>query len=116
MLGAGGLNLGDSEVTWLVQKYYKTMEHLGIGSSERLTDAGLLQLARLPKLQKLSAHRLEKITAQGLINFCSSCRSLRAIDASDLKICEESEAVMNALTDALEMRPYDNGDESSDEE
>lgn len=95
MLGAGGLDVGDEEIQQLCTKYADSLTHLGIGSSTRLTDVGLQHLARLPKLRRLSAHRLRGITITGLLDFCNRAPSLVAVDADECEYFVEASTIEN---------------------
>ena len=97
-----------------------SLEHLGIGAAARLTDAGLQELAGLPRLRRLSAHRLQRISVRGLIQLCLSAPALKQVDAEG---CEYTPSPgpedLEALRRCLSERPYychEADDESEDEE
>jgi len=121
MVGAGGLDLGDAEVAALCKKYGEGLVDLGVGSAARLTDRGLENLAKLPRLRKLSAHQLRGVSADGLRDFCQKAPSIKAVDADG---CEYTPAPVPAVLRALELclseLPYDysvsDGEENSDDE
>jgi len=107
MLGAGGLNLGDAELEAICAKY-PNLVHLGMGSATRVTDAGLRSLARLPGLRKLSAHRLERVSVQGIIELCERSPSLRAVDAEEYEGWRSAPyAEITRFEKCLEERKYD---------
>lgn len=120
MIGAGGLDLGDEEIRAMCRKYTQTLEHLGIGAAARLTDAGLRALAALPRLRRLSAHQLQRISVPGLISLCLDAPRLTDVDAEN---CEFSPtpgpSELEALQKCLKDRVYDYNvcdDESDSEE
>lgn len=119
MLGVGGLDVGDEEMALVCEKYGDTMEHLGVGSASRLTDVGLMRLARIPRLRRLSAHRLSSVSAAGLIAFCSQAESLKAIDAEHATFATPPTiGEEESLNTCLAARPYsyNDSDTESDEE
>lgn len=117
MLGVGGLDVGDEEMGLVCVKYRGTMEHLGIGSASRLTDRGLRQLADLPRLRRLSAHRMSNVSAAGLIDLCTRATSLKAIDADHTAfITPAAAAEEESLKDCLAARPYSYNDSDSESE
>jgi len=121
MVGAGGLDLGDAEVAALCTKYGEGLVDLGVGSAVRLTDVGLRLLAKLPHLRKLSAHQLRGVSAEGLLDFCSSAPCIKAVDADG---CEYTPKPLPEKLEALECRlrelVYDysasDGEDDSDDE
>mmetsp|Transcript_26081 Transcript_26081/g.81323 ORF Transcript_26081/g.81323 Transcript_26081/m.81323 type:complete len:618 (+) Transcript_26081:45-1898(+) len=118
MIGAGGLDISDAEVEAMCRKYTGTLEHLGMGKAV-VTDMGLLHLAGLPHLRRLSAHQLSRVSAAGLTELCLRAPCLTDVDAEE---CEYTPTPgpqeLEALLKCLEERPYDYDlcEESDDEE